>query len=95
MAKKKSKSRRVPSSTPRMYSDGRPSVVAQGSDAVNAAASGAASGAAVRSPQLSQVGRSQVGMAAEYRYVLNDLRRLGIIAAATFVVLVLLGLVIR
>ena len=91
MAKKKNKARSVPSNTPRMYGDGRPSNVARTPAAGSAAASsGRGSSAAPQAPA-----RSQAGMAAEYKYVVHDLRRLGIQAAATFAVLIILGFVIR
>jgi hypothetical protein len=68
-----------------MYGDGRPSV---------ARSSGATSGSAATTTAQAPA-RSQQGMAAEYKYVIHDLRRLGIQAAATFAVLIILGFIIR
>jgi len=48
-----------------------------------------AAGRAVSAP------RAPVSLGAEYRYVVGDLRRLGILAAGVFTVLIVLGLFIR
>lgn len=87
MAKKRTNPRRVPRSVePRMYGDGRPSQVAQPADQ-----------AAAASPAVRAVGapRVPVTVTQNYGYVVNDLKRLGIVAVATFAVLVALGLIIR
>ncbi len=95
MAKKKTAARRVPrASEPRMYGDGKPSQVAQQTEGRPAAASApiATRSAATRSAATPRV---PVTLTQDYRYVVADLRRLGMIAAATFAVLVALGLIIR
>jgi hypothetical protein len=39
--------------------------------------------------------KKQVDFAAEYHYVVGDLRKMGILAAAMFAVLIVLSLVVR
>jgi hypothetical protein len=94
MAKKKTQARRVPrAAEPRMYGDGKPSVqtaVTTGGATTpgGAARSGQAAarpGGAARSTELS----------VEYGYVSKDLARLGITAGALFVVMIVLGFIIR
>ncbi len=76
MAKKKT-TRRVPqSSTPRMYSDGKPSQVAAGAAPASGTGARPAGGAAAA--------RGPVDLAKEYGYVAGDLKRLGIVAVALF-----------
>lgn len=90
MAKKRTQPRRVPrTSEPRMYGDGKPSQAAQaaGKPGVPVSATPAARPAAAP--------RVPVTVTQDYHYVMNDLRRLGIVAAATFAALVALGLIIR
>ena len=109
MAKKKTAPRRVPrSGTPRTYGDGMPSPTASvaASEAAAVANSEAATSAAqapVRAPSLTRrgvaagtgaVSRSQVPLSQEYGYVPGDLRRLGIIAVATFAIMIVLGILI-
>ena len=95
MAKKK-QSRLVPrSSTPRMYGNGKTSRAAAPVER-----QGQPGGAApvVKSAGLWSAGRtdsSPAALAKEYHYVFADLRRLGILAAATFAVLIVLGLIVR
>lgn len=87
MAKKKT-TRRVPqAATPRMYGDGKPSQAAQAA-AKPGTARPAASGAAAS-------GRGTADLAKEYGYVVGDLKRLFIVAAALFAGLVALSVVIR
>lgn len=97
MAKKKSTARRVPrSAEPRMFGDGKPSQVtrqrteeADETRSRPAAARSSAAGRSVAAP------RGPANLREEYRYVLSDLRRLGILAAATFAALLVLGFIIR
>ena len=87
MAKKKT-TRRVPqSSTPRMYSDGKPSQVAAGSAPTSGASARPAGGAAAAA-------RGPVDLAKEYGYVAGDLKRLGIVAVALFAMLIVLSFII-
>jgi len=87
MAKKKT-TRRVPqSSTPRMYSDGKPSQVAAGAAPASATGGRPAGGAAAAA-------RGPVDLAKEYGYVAGDLKRLGIVAVALFAMLFVLRLII-
>ena len=92
MAKKKSSSRRVPKiQAPSMYGNGKPAVRASSAPSTTSAPStGTYSGTS-----RTQVVRTEAQLASEYHYVLSDLRRLGTLAAATFVVLIALGLIIR
>jgi hypothetical protein len=100
MAKKRTVQRRVPhSSAPRTYGDGVPSQTAQ--QAAEAAGSAGSKSvqpapAAGRRPAVGQSGvaRSQVPLEQEYHYVPGDLKRLGILATITFVVMIALGIVI-
>ena len=86
MAKKKS-TRRVPqSSTPRMYGDGKPSQVAAGTAPTTGAGARQAGGATAA--------RGPVDLAKEYSYVAGDLKRLGIVAAALFAMLIALSFII-
>jgi len=95
MAKKK-QTRRVPrSSTPRMYGNGKP---AQAAQPVERRDQPTGAAPAVKSAGLWSAGRtdsSPAALAKEYHYVFADLRRLGILAAATFAVLIALGLIVR
>lgn len=94
MAKKKTTARRVPRGvTPRMYGDGKPSSTAQPTAATSGAKLARPSGGSGR--MAGTASRGPVVLSQEYRYVLGDLRRLGILAAATFAVLIVLGLIIR
>lgn len=94
MAKKKMQPRRTPRSTePRMYGNGKPSQAARTTKPagpVGDASAGASTATARVAPS-----RVPVTVAQDYSYVLQDLRRLGILAAATFAVLIALGLIIR
>lgn len=90
MAKKKTSARRVPRSVePRMYSDGKPLQMRQ------AASPTAASSAAASVAQPAGAPRAVQTITQDYRYVMSDLKRLVIVAAATFAVLLALGLIIR
>ncbi len=103
MAKKKTTARRVPrASEPRMFGDGKPSQVAPQTDGRPAQASAPAGGrpaagrfAAAAGGRSAAALRVPVTTTQNYQYVVNDLRRLAIIAVATFAVLVALGLIIR
>ncbi|MCU0500747.1 MAG: hypothetical protein MUC51_03100 [Anaerolineae bacterium] len=87
MAKKKT-TRRVPqSSTPRMYGDGKPSQVAAGAAPTSGASARPAGAAAAAA-------RGPVDLAKEYSYVAGDLKRLGIVAAALFAMLIALSFII-
>ncbi len=55
----------------------------------------AARAASANVPVVSRGAAKEVNFAAEYHYVLSDLRRLGILAASSFAVLVILALIIR
>jgi|YNPNPStandDraft_1061719.scaffolds.fasta_scaffold04379_9 hypothetical protein len=94
MAKKKSK-RRVPSAaTPRMYGNGKPSQPSSARPTQPASAPAIRAGSRPAAPSQPAAHNPAV-LAQEYRYVLSDLRRLGILAAATFAILIILGLIIR
>ncbi len=96
--------------TPRTYSEGAPapSVPAAGATAeatadLDTLGGTAAAPVAVRAAApvrrgaavgTSGVSRSQVPLSQEYRYVPGDLRNLGIIAAATFAIMIVLGILI-
>lgn len=99
MAKKKTTARRVPrASEPRMYGDGKPSQIAQqaaGTAAGKPAGVAAAKSAGAAAARSAVNGRVPVTVTQDYHYVVNDLRRLGIIAVGTFAVLVALGFIIR
>ncbi len=97
MAKKKNQARRVPRAPePRMFGDGKPSEAAQ-----QVARTGSAPVAPAAASQRGVAPRPTSGRAVpvtvtqDYRYVLKDLRHLGILAAGVFAVLVVLGLIIR
>jgi hypothetical protein len=90
MAKKKI-NRRVPqAATPRMYGDGKPSQTAQAAarPGIARTARQVASGAATS-------GRGTADLAKEYGYVVGDLKRLFIVAAALFAALAALSIVVR
>jgi len=87
MAKKKTTRRAPQTSTPRMYSDGKPSQVAAGTVPVSSAGARPAGGAAAAA-------RGPVDLAKEYGYVAGDLKRLAIVAAALFAMLFALRLII-
>lgn len=108
MAKKKPQVRRVPrASEPRMYGDGKPSQVAQQTGGGTPA--GATPAARTVTPRVAAPARPAnaasrmagaaprvpVTVTTDYHYVLKDLRRLGILAATFFAILVGLGLIIR
>lgn len=110
MAKKKTQPRRVPrTAEPRMYGDGKPSQVAQPTNGTTSAPASTAaaprpvtprSGVPARPANLASrtagvAPRVPVTVTSDYSYVLKDLRRLGMLAAAFFVMLVALGLIIR
>ncbi len=104
MAKKKVQSRRTPrTAEPRMYGDGKPSQ-SQGtapatprSAAAPAVPAGRTAGATPRAGTGSTgaFARSTTGLTADYRYVVNDLRRLLIVAAAILGLLVVMSFFIR
>ncbi|MCX7671717.1 MAG: hypothetical protein N2439_16815 [Anaerolineae bacterium] len=89
MAKKKTV-RRVPQTgSPRMYGDGKPSAAAQAAGQKPVIAS------RTTATPAAPTARGAVNLAQEYHYVLGDLKRLGMIAAALFAALVVLGVVVR
>ena len=95
MAKKKTQARRVPwAAESRMYGDGKPSVPSQTAGQTTQPAVVAPRGVAqpVRTAGSSVRASNQPS---DYRYVINDLRRLGILAVSVFAVLIALGLIIR
>jgi len=75
-----------------MYGDGKPSQVAQLENQPDAPGAAQPTTPAVRQPGAPRV---PVTVTQDYRYVMSDLRRLGIVAVATFAVLIALGLIIR
>ncbi|OQA45867.1 MAG: hypothetical protein BWY52_01105 [Chloroflexi bacterium ADurb.Bin325] len=102
MAKKKSQVRRAPrAAQPRMYGDGKPSQAAQQDASAAPVARPTAARAATPARPASAprttaaAARVPVTVNTDYRYVLKDLQRLGILAATFFVILVVLGLIIR
>jgi hypothetical protein len=93
MAKKKTAPRRVPrTATPRMYGDGKPTQRTPQTDVPRTSAS-RPNGVVTRAA----AGRvhSTVPLSQEYRYVPGDLRRLGLLAAGIFVVMIVLGVIVR
>jgi hypothetical protein len=90
MAKKKTQPRRVPrAAEPRMYGDGKPSQ----QTATNAPSTSTARPA---QPVTRQAGTTRTAaQPADYGYVLKDLRRLGITAAAMFALLIALGFIVK
>lgn len=106
MAKKKTTARRVPrSATPRTFGDGQAPTPAS-PDGTQAPAATRTNGAATVSPRATSLearrrlaaarseSRPQRPLREEYGYVPGDLRRLGIVAAALFVLMLGLGLII-
>src|SRR5512138_2598395 len=106
MAKKRTTPRRAPrSTTPAMFGDGMPSQ-ARTETAQKAEPNGngapvpvvpAVRPLASRRPGIARPGqpRPQLPLAQEYHYIVGDLKRLGILAASTFALLIILGLIIR
>jgi hypothetical protein len=102
MAKKKSAPRRVPRSTAsRTYGDGRPSQTAAAVAGDVTPTRPETTVRPVPAPAvrrgLSALGgtaRSQVPLSQEYGYVPKDLGRLAILAASTFVIMIILGILI-
>lgn len=103
MAKKKVQARRTPRAVePRMFGDGKPSQ-SPGTAQANPRSTAAPAAPAPRT--TGSVPRAGSGAAAsavrssgttvDYRYVVNDLRRLGIVAAAVMGLLVVLSFFIR
>ena len=94
---KKSQARRVPrAAEPRMFGDGKPSQTAQKTGGPGSAP--VASVTTTQRPAATQRGAARavpVTVTQDYRYVLKDLRHLGILAAGVFAVLIALGLIIR
>jgi hypothetical protein len=90
MANKKTQTKRVPrASEPRMYGDGKPSQQATAPATATPSARSA-------QPVTRQAGTTRTAApAVDYSYVLTDLRRLGITAAAMFGLLIVLGFIIR
>ena len=90
MAKKKTQPRRVPrAAEPRMYGDGKPA-----QDPATSAAS--SSSARPAQPVTRQAGISRTAAQPEnYGYVLKDLRRLAITAAAMFALLIAFGFIVK
>jgi hypothetical protein len=104
MAKKKIQPRRVPrAAEPRMYGDGKPST--QASERTPGAATTSSATAtrtttatrpvAAAGRTTANPARTPVTTTQDYAYVLKDLRRLGVLAAGTFLLLIVLGLFIR
>lgn len=90
MAKKSTQSKRVPrAAEPRMYGDGKPSQ--QAATTVPATTSGRAAQPATRQTGIARTTTQPT----DYSYVTKDLRRLGIIAAAMFAMLIALGFIIK
>ncbi len=101
MAKKKTQSRRTPRAVePRMFGDGKPSQ-AQGTTPATPRSAAAPAAPAVRAAPRASAGasgayaRSTSGITADYRYVVNDLRRLAVVAAAILALLVVMSFFIR
>lgn len=90
-SKKKGAPRRVPkAATPRMYSDGRPSQSSQPDP-------GAVKLATPQTPPVgarASAGRVPNAATSNYDYVIKDLRRLAVVAAAMFAILIGLSIVI-
>lgn len=106
MAKKKPTARRVPKSgSPRMYGDGKSTVAAQPAAPVAGSPVRPAvvprpgvpprQGTVATMRMQAMFGKPGIPLSQEYRYVIGDLRRLGILAVSTFILLGLLRLLIR
>ena len=102
MANKKNKTpRRVPrSTTPRTFGDGLPPQVHQAvahsnGQTVAEAPVVAKAPTSMRRPPRAGEARAQLPLTTEYAYVMSDLRRLGILAATMFAILVVLGFVVQ
>jgi len=76
-----------------MYGNGKPSQASQTTKPAGPA--GVPSASASTPVSRPAAPRVPVTVTQDYSYVLQDLRRLGILAAATFAVLIALGLIIR
>ncbi len=76
-----------------MYGNGKPSQAPQAAQPAGPAGAPASGAGAPAARPVSP--RVPVTVTQDYSYVLQDLRRLGILAAATFAVLIALGLIIR
>jgi hypothetical protein len=101
MAKKKNPVRRVPrSTTPRTFSDVNSSSAAlPAAEAVrsNGRPEAQTAAPARRAGLVTRMGeaRPQLPLSQEYRHVPSDLRRLGIFAVSTFVLMIVLGIIIH
>lgn len=95
MAKKKTQPRRVPrAAEPRMFGDGKASTPATTPQRPASGVSAAEARKPAARPAVTPV-RAPITTTQNYAYVLHDLRRLGILAGATFAILIALGLIIR
>lgn len=102
MAKQKKPTRRVPhSAAPRTFGDGRPAASAQAELEPSALPRGesptarSVAGGFRRRSILGSEPRVQLPLSEEYHYVLGDLSRLGILAGAMLVLMVILGLILH
>jgi hypothetical protein len=104
MAKKKISSRRVShSATPRTFGDGLPSPAAEATTAAAVRPAGRPAPVAPQTsiatrrpaPVRSGEARAQAPLSEEYHYIGSDLRRLGILAVSTFVLMIILGIVVH
>jgi len=96
MAKKQRVAQRAPrSASPTRYSQGTTSITS-----ADAAGASGASGAARSASGRGQAGRGakapvQVDYAKEYGHVASDLKRVGLLAASLFAVIIILSFVVR
>lgn len=77
-----------------MYGDGKPSTPAQ-TEGQTAGPAAAASRGVAQPVRTAGASVRASNLQGDYHYVINDLRRLGILAVSVFAVLIALGLIIR
>lgn len=93
MAQKKKQTRRTPrSSTPRMYGNGAP---AQTTTTATQSSTRAVATTTTAGRPAATGGRGSIPLPQQYAYVMGDLKRLSITAAALFAFLIALGFLLR
>jgi hypothetical protein len=99
MAKKSQKSKAPRATTPRMYSDGaaapKTTTGAKPASSTTSASVTPARPSAGAAKPITTGGRGMMSLEQEYAYVMGDLKRLGIVAIAGFVFIVIMGFITR
>ena len=99
MAKKTQKSKAPRATTPRMYSDGAPATAtkagAKPASSTSSAGVTTACPSAGAAKPITTGGRGMMSLEQEYTYVMGDLKRLGIVAIAGFVFIIIMGFITR